>query len=467
MPARSSAALAAASQVAADWSATAVDARAICLERAADLLEAEPDAFLALAVREAGKTLPDALGELREAIDFCRYYALGARRDFAAQALPGPTGESNRLSLAGRGVFACVSPWNFPLSIFLGQVAAALVAGNSVIAKPAPQTPLIADQAVRLLHRAGVPASVLQLLPGGPEVGRRLVGDARIAGVAFTGSTASAQAINRALAARIGSIATLIAETGGQNALIADSSALPEQVVGDLVASAFGSAGQRCSACRVLFVQTDVAPRILDMLAGAMAELRLGDPGRLDIDIGPVIDAAARDRLAAHVGAIERVGRVIVRAALSADATHGSFFAPVAIEIDRLDRLAQEVFGPVLHVVRFAGDRLDQVVDAINATGYGLTLGIHSRINTTVEAVVRRARVGNIYVNRSMIGAVVGVQPFGGEACRAPDRRPAGRIIWRVSRPSACCRSTPPRPAATRPCCRSPRTATGRRDAVS
>jgi len=408
-------ALVAAAASAADWAGADIEARAACLERAADLLEAEPDAFLALAVREAGKSVPDAIGELREAVDFCRYYALEARRVLGSVALPGPTGETNQLRLAGRGVFACVSPWNFPLSIFMGQVAAALVAGNAVIAKPAPQTPLIADQAVRLLHRAGVPPRVLQLLPGGAELGGRLVADARIAGVAFTGSTATAQAINRALAARNGPIAALIAETGGQNALIADSSALPEQVVGDLLTSAFASAGQRCSACRVLFVQDDVAPRILDMLAGAMAELQVGDPGLLATDVGPVIDQAARDRLLAHVQAITRTGRLIARPALPEATARGWFVAPTAVEIDRLDRLEREVFGPVLHVVRFAGDRLEAVVDAVNATGYGLTLGIHSRINATVDAIVRRARVGNVYVNRSMIGAVVGVQPFGGE----------------------------------------------------
>ena len=408
-------ALAAARAHAADWSMTEVAARAACLERAADLMEAEPDPFFALAVREAGKTLPDAVGELREAIDFCRYYAAHARRAFPPQALPGPTGESNALALAGRGVFACISPWNFPLSIFMGQVAAALVAGNTVIAKPAPQTPLIAHQAVALLQRAGVPRGALQLLPGGAELGGRLVADDRVSGVAFTGSTATAQAINRALAARAGPIATLIAETGGQNALIADSSALPEQVVGDVLTSSFNSAGQRCSACRVLFVQEDVAPRMLDMLAGAMAELRIGDPGLLETDVGPVIDQAARDRLLAHIEAIARIGRVIARPALPEATARGWFVAPTAIEIDRLDRLDKEVFGPVLHVVRFAGNRLDQVVDAINATGYGLTLGIHSRIGATVEAIVRRARVGNVYVNRSMIGAVVGVQPFGGE----------------------------------------------------
>ena len=408
-------ALAGAATAAADWSAADVGLRAACLERAADLLEAEPDTVMALAIREAGKTVPDAVAELREAIDFCRYYAARARRDVPPVALPGPTGESNQLRLAGRGVFACISPWNFPLSIFIGQVAAALVTGNAVIAKPAPQTPLIADQAVRLLHRAGVPPRVLQSLPGGAEIGRLLVADARVAGVAFTGSTATAQAINRALAARSGPLAALIAETGGQNALIADSSALPEQVVGDLLTSSFASAGQRCSACRVLFVQEDVAPRILAMLAGAMAELRIGDPGRLETDVGPVIDQAACDRLLAHVDAIARIGRVIARPALPEASARGWFVAPTAIEIDRLDRLDHEVFGPVLHVVRFQGDRLDQVVDAINATGYGLTLGIHSRITATVEAIVRRARVGNIYVNRSMIGAVVGVQPFGGE----------------------------------------------------
>jgi RHH-type proline utilization regulon transcriptional repressor/proline dehydrogenase/delta 1-pyrroline-5-carboxylate dehydrogenase len=408
-------ALASAAAASVAWNDAGVALRADCLERAADLLEAEPDAVMALAIREAGKTVPDAVGELREAIDFCRYYALCARRDFAPAELPGPTGESNRLVLAGRGVFACISPWNFPLSIFMGQIAAALVAGNAVIAKPAPQTPLIADQAVRLLHRAGVPPRVLQLLPGGGELGRLLVADARIAGVAFTGSTATARAINRALAARPGPLGVLIAETGGQNALIADSSALPEQVVGDLLISAFASAGQRCSACRVLFVQAEIAPRLLTMLAGAMAELRIGDPGLLATDVGPVIDQAARDRLVQHVDAIARVGNVIAQPALPEDTARGWFVAPTAIEIDRLDRLDHEVFGPVLHVVRFQGDRIEQVVDAINATGYGLTLGIHSRITTTVEAIVRRARVGNIYVNRSMIGAVVGVQPFGGE----------------------------------------------------
>jgi RHH-type proline utilization regulon transcriptional repressor/proline dehydrogenase/delta 1-pyrroline-5-carboxylate dehydrogenase len=409
------AALAAAAAEAAAWDAVAVEERARCLERAADLMEAAHVDLMALAIREAGKTIVDAVGEVREAVDFCRYYAQRARRDFAPIDLPGPTGESNRLGLAGRGVFATISPWNFPLSIFVGQLAAALVAGNPVIAKPAPQTPLIADRAVALFHRAGVPARALQLLPGGAAVGSRLVADPRIAGVAFTGSTATAQAINRALAARAGSLATLIAETGGQNALIADSSALPEQVVGDLLTSSFNSAGQRCSACRVLFVQDDVAPRILDMLAGAMAELVVGDPARLATDVGPVIDAAARDRLDAHLAAVARIGRVIQRTALARETAAGCFVAPVAVELDRLDRLDQEVFGPVLHVVRFAGDRLDRVVDAINATGFGLTLGIHSRINETVDRIVARARVGNVYVNRSMIGAVVGVQPFGGE----------------------------------------------------
>jgi len=360
--------------------------------------------------------LPDALSELREAVDFCRYYAARARADFTAPlALPGPTGERNTLALHGRGVFACISPWNFPLAIFTGQIAAALAAGNAVIAKPAEQTPLVAAAAIRLLHAAGVPGDVLHLLPGGGEVGARLVADPRIAGVAFTGSTDTARAINLTLARRSGPIVPLIAETGGQNALIVDSSALAEQVVGDIIASSFNSAGQRCSALRVLFIQTDIADRILAMLAGAMRELVVGDPALIATDIGPVIDAAAREMLEKHAARMTREAKLIHRLDLPAGATQGSFFAPRAFEIDRLDRLEGEVFGPILHVVRWRGDQLDQVLDQIAATGFGLTLGIHSRIDETVRAVERRARVGNLYVNRNMIGAVVGVQPFGGE----------------------------------------------------
>ncbi|MGH6718329.1 MAG: bifunctional proline dehydrogenase/L-glutamate gamma-semialdehyde dehydrogenase PutA [Alphaproteobacteria bacterium] len=399
------------------WERTPAGERAAALRRAADALESGMAEAMALIVREAGRTLPDAVSEVREAVDFCRYYAERAAAEFAGPAtLPGPTGETNRLGLAGRGVFACIAPWNFPLAIFIGQIAAALAAGNTVIAKPAEQTPLIAGFAVRRLHEAGVPADALALLPGdGPHVGAPLVADPRVAGVAFTGSTEVARAIGRALAARDGPSATLIAETGGQNAMIVDSSALPEQVIGDVLASAFNSAGQRCSALRVLFVQDDVAPRVVRMLAGAMAELKVGDPAHLATDIGPVIDEAARDGLVAHSLAMGNVGRLIHETTLSPECVEGTFVAPAAYEIESLNVLTREVFGPILHVVRYDGGRLDAVVDAINGTGYGLTLGIHSRIDETVRRITTRARVGNVYVNRNMVGAVVGVQPFGGE----------------------------------------------------
>jgi RHH-type proline utilization regulon transcriptional repressor/proline dehydrogenase/delta 1-pyrroline-5-carboxylate dehydrogenase len=398
------------------WDSVPAAERAAALERAADLLESRVETAMALIVREAGRTIPDALSEVREAVDFCRYYALQARTSFAeAEPLPGPTGERNQLRLGGRGPFVCISPWNFPLAIFTGQVAAALAAGNAVLAKPAEQTPLVAAFAVGLLHEAGIPGDALHLLPGGGEVGAALVADPRIAGVAFTGSTEVARAINRSLAARDGPIAALIAETGGQNAMIVDSSALPEQVVGDAVTSAFNSAGQRCSALRVMFVQRDVAPRVLELLAGAMAELRLGDPGLLATDVGPVIDAAAQESLETHKSAMRQQGWTIAESQAGPDTTHGTFVAPAAYEIDDIGVLRREVFGPILHVVRFEGDALDRVVDAINGTGYGLTLGIHSRIEETVNRILARARVGNVYVNRNMIGAVVGVQPFGGE----------------------------------------------------
>jgi RHH-type proline utilization regulon transcriptional repressor/proline dehydrogenase/delta 1-pyrroline-5-carboxylate dehydrogenase len=400
-----------------DWNGGGAEARAQCLERAADLMEQDRAAFMALAVREAGKTIPDAQAELREAVDFLRYYAERARADFARPLdLPGPTGERNQLALAGRGVFACISPWNFPLAIFSGQVSAALAAGNAVIAKPAEQTPLIAMRAVELLHRAGVPGDVLHLLPGdGPKVGAPLVADPRVAGVAFTGSTETAQAINRALAARCGPLAALIAETGGQNVMIVDSSALPEQVVRDVLISSFQSAGQRCSALRILCVQSDIADKLLEMLSGAMAELKAGDPGLLATDVGPVIDEEARDTLEAHAARMRREAKEIYRTALGPDCAAGTFVAPQAFEIDRLDRLQREVFGPILHVLRFKQDRLDQLLDQVDGLGYGLTLGIHSRIDATVRHIHGRLSIGNTYVNRNMIGAVVGVQPFGGE----------------------------------------------------
>jgi len=400
------------------WDALPAASRAVILERAADLLEQRMPQFIALCTKEAGKTIPDGIAEVREAVDFLRYYAGEARKLFAhPESLPGPTGESNTLQLSGRGVFVCISPWNFPLAIFAGQIAAALAAGNSVIAKPAEQTNLVGYYAIKLLHEAGVPDAVLQFLPGdGATVGAALTRDARVAGVAFTGSTDTARAINRALAARDASIGVLIAETGGQNALIGDSSALPEQLVKDALASAFTSAGQRCSAARVLFVQEDIADKVVAMLAGAMAELKVGDPGLLSTDIGPVIDSDALCTLDAHATRMRGEAKLIAQAQLDPeDTAHGSYFAPSAWEIDSIDRLQQEVFGPALHVVRWKADELDKVIDAINATGYGLTLGIHSRIDETIERIVARARVGNAYVNRNQIGAVVGVQPFGGQ----------------------------------------------------
>ncbi|MCZ6840608.1 MAG: bifunctional proline dehydrogenase/L-glutamate gamma-semialdehyde dehydrogenase PutA [Alphaproteobacteria bacterium] len=400
-----------------NWSRWPADERAACLERAADLMEADRAELMALAVREAGKTIGDALGEVREAVDFCRYYALRARADFARpNRLDGPTGETNDVSLHGRGVFVCISPWNFPLAIFIGQVTAALAAGNAVIAKPAEQTPLIAFRAVSLLHEAGVPAGALNLLPGsGTVVGQALVADPRNAGVAFTGSTDTARAINRALAARDGPIVPFIAETGGQNAMIVDATALPEQVTDDAITSGFRSAGQRCSALRVMFVQDDVAGRTLEMLRGASAELTLGDPMDLSTDVGPIIDRAALATLTAHAEKMAVTGKTLVDLPLPSACEHGSFFGPKAFEIDTLERLDREVFGPVIHVIRYQARQLDAVIEAVNRTGYGLTLGIHSRIESTQRYIAERVRAGNAYVNRSMIGAVVGVQPFGGE----------------------------------------------------
>jgi RHH-type proline utilization regulon transcriptional repressor/proline dehydrogenase/delta 1-pyrroline-5-carboxylate dehydrogenase len=401
----------------AEWDGLGGAARAVILERAAELYERDRAHLMALAVREAGKTLPAALGEVREAVDFLRYYASRARAGFQEPVnLPGPTGEDNQLSLHGRGVFACISPWNFPLAIFTGQVAGALASGNAVLAKPAEQTPLIAAAGVRLLYEAGVPRAVLHFLPGdGPAIGNALFGDARLAGVVFTGSTKAANAINRALAMRSGPIATLIAETGGQNAMIVDSTALPEQVARDVLSSAFDSAGQRCSALRVLFLQDDVAGRMLDLILGAMDELKIGDPMRLDTDIGPVIDEEARSSLEDHSVRMTREATLLRVLPLGAEHDHGVFFAPRVFEIGRMAQLTREVFGPVLHVVRYAADRLESVCEAINATGYGLTLGLHSRIDETADFVRARVRAGNFYVNRSQIGAMVGVQPFGGE----------------------------------------------------
>jgi RHH-type proline utilization regulon transcriptional repressor/proline dehydrogenase/delta 1-pyrroline-5-carboxylate dehydrogenase len=408
-------AVAAAAAGFAAWAALPVEERAAVFERAADRLESKRGRFLALLQSEAGKTLDDALAELREAVDYCRYYAARARISLTPQPMPGPTGESNELRYRGRGVFVCISPWNFPLAIFLGQVVAALAAGNTVVAKPAEQTPLIAALAVDLLHKAGVPATALHLLPGGGDVGASLAADPRVAGVCFTGSTEVARSINRALAAKDGPIAPLIAETGGINAMIVDATALPEQVTDDVIASAFRSAGQRCSALRLLCLQEDVAERMLEMLIGAARELKVGDPREVATHVGPVIDAEAKVKLESWIAANQRAGRVRFRWDQHGRLPGiGTYVAPAVIELDRARALDREVFGPVLHVVRWRADDLGMLLDEIAANGTALTLGVHSRIDLTVDRIAARLPHGNIYVNRNMIGAVVGTQPFGG-----------------------------------------------------
>ncbi len=399
------------------WDHTSAMERARILRKAADLFETHTAELMALCVREAGKSIPDAVSEVREAVDYLRYYAERAEEDFGKpKAMPGPTGESNELWLQGRGVFVCISPWNFPLAIFTGQVAAALAAGNAVLTKPAEQTSLIGAQAVRLMHEAGVPGGVLNFIPGrGSVVGQHAVADPRIAGVAFTGSTETAKVIHQTLANRDGIIPALIAETGGQNCMLVDSSALAEQVVLDVVASAFNSAGQRCSALRVLFVQEDIADRVVEVLSGYMDELVIGDPAYLDTDVGPVIDKAAKQQLDEHKIWIKTEGKLIKELSIPAEFAQGTYVAPLAVELPDLSILKREVFGPVLHVIRFKANELDHVIDSINATGYGLTLGVHSRIDSQAQYIQKRIRVGNVYINRNMIGAVVGVQPFGGQ----------------------------------------------------
>lgn len=417
-PAEIRAAMEAAAAAQPEWDATPAGERAACLERAADLLEQRRGQFLSLLVREAGKTLPDAVAELREAVDFCRYYAAHARDLFAApQVMPGPTGERNSLSMHGRGVFVCISPWNFPLAIFSGQITAALAAGNAVVAKPAPATPLIAHAMTRALHEAGVPTAVLQLTPAeGPAFGDVALTHPALAGVAFTGSTATAATINRTLANRAGAIVPLIAETGGVNAMVVDATALPEQVVDDVITSAFTSAGQRCSALRVLYLQEEVAERVITMLIGAMRCLTIGAPGDPATDVGPVISEAARARLARHAERMRSEAKLLY--ACEADpslAAAGHYFPPHLFELRSLDQLKSEEFGPILHVARYRSGDLPQVLAAIRSTGFGLTLGVHSRLESVSEHVFRSLPVGNTYVNRNMIGAVVGVQPFGGQ----------------------------------------------------
>ena len=394
-----------------EWSATPLDERADCLDRLADLLEENRSELMAIAVQEAKKTIPDALSEVREAIDFCRYYAARARTDLMPVELPGPTGERNVLRHEGRGVWVAIAPWNFPLAIFLGQVAAALVAGNTVVAKPAPQTPAIAALAVELAHRAGVPETALQLVTGGGDVGAALTADVRISGVVFTGSVPTAKAIARSLLIDDDRpLVPLIAETGGLNAMVVDSTALSEQVVRDVIVSGFQSAGQRCSALRLLLLQEDIAEHTLEMLRGAMDTLNVGEPANAATDVGPVIDQASYDKLMAYR---ERVKDRIVHSIPVPPA--GLFVPPTLIRLDDMDQLEGEWFGALVHVATWKAGTMEQVIERINARGFGLTMGLHSRIARSGEMVERAARVGNLYINRSMIGAVVGSQPFGGE----------------------------------------------------
>ncbi len=399
------------------WAATPVDVRAAALNNLAQNLETHTTELIGLLVYESGKTIADAVAEIREAVDFCRYYAhLGCTQMSTPLVLPGPTGEKNELSLHGRGIFVCISPWNFPLAIFIGQVAAALVTGNVVLAKPAGQTPTIAHYACKLALEAGIPEGVLQLLfAKGSDIGQFLLTDHRISGVAFTGSTEVARTINQTLSLRQCAIAPLIAETGGINAMIVDSTALPEQVVTDVIASAFQSAGQRCSALRLLFIQEDVADKVLTMLKGAMQELQIAHPKNFSTDVGPVIDHLAQQELLAHIQGLSKIGQLVTSTPESINQQGGYFVQPQVWELSSSTALSKEVFGPILHVVRFKAGEIQDVINQINDKGYGLTLGVHSRIDETIELVKNYAKVGNLYVNRNMIGAVVGVQPFGGE----------------------------------------------------
>ncbi len=391
------------------WNHRPLAERAVILNKIADALAKHCDELIAICTYEAGKTIPDAVAEVREAIDFCRYYAVQARQTLNPITLPGPAGETNILRHEGRGVWMCISPWNFPLAIFVGQVVAALVAGNCVAAKPAPQTCLIAARAVALMHEAGVPHNVLQVMTGGNDTGAAITAHPSVAGIAFTGSTQTAWRIQKTLADKQGPLIPFIAETGGQNVMIVDSSALPEQVVDDIIRSGFQSTGQRCSALRVLYIQEEIAPAVLNMLRGAMAELRLGNPAHFSTDVGPVIDEAAKQRLNAHLH-----GSDMPMMQAHAAPANGYFVTPTVLNIKSIADLAAEHFGPIVHVVQFASDKKDKIIHEINAYGYGLTLGIHSRIESFIDQVVQQARVGNIYVNRGMTGAVVGVQPFGG-----------------------------------------------------
>ena len=399
------------------WRSESVAERCRIIDRLADLLEANRAELIALTCLEAGKTLPDCISEIREAVDFCRYYAAQARRLGEVGLLPGPTGEKNELYFQSRGVFLCISPWNFPIAIYLGQIAAALVTGNTVIAKPAEQTSLVAYRILQLMYEAGIPTSVVQFVPGdGEKLGPDLLAHPDIAGVVFTGSCHTAQVINRQLAARSGALIPLIAETGGQNVLIADSSALPEQLVKDVLHSAFNSAGQRCSSLRVLYLQDSSADTVIELLAGGIRELSVGDPSKLATDVGPVIDADAEASLLAHISHLDEIGTLVARADRhhTARLTDGYFVEPCAYEIDSISKLKDEHFGPILHIIRYRPEEIPRVISEINQTGFALTLGVHSRNEHFCQLIEQEVNAGNVYVNRNMIGAVVGTQPFGG-----------------------------------------------------
>ena len=419
------------------WSNTEVEQRAQCLYNLADLLESNMPELIALCHQEAGKTIHDCIDEVREAVDFCRYYGQQAIYGLSfSEANVSFDNVIQEVRRKGKGVFVCISPWNFPLAIFLGQISAALVTGNTVIAKPAEQTSLIAARAVLLMLEAGFPEQAIHLLTGnGAKIGSALTSDPRIAGVVFTGSTNTAQAINRNLAKREALPATFVAETGGQNAMIVDSTALPEQVVRDVIRSAFASAGQRCSALRVLFIQEDIAERVIELIKGAMKELTVGLPYLHSTDVGPVIDKTAKDKLTKHIQIMTSKHTLLAQVELNDSCSKGDFIAPTAIEIDHLGQLSEEQFGPILHVIRFKSSQLDQVVEQINNTGFGLTMGIHSRNETAYTQIAKSSRVGNCYINRDQVGAVVGVQPFGGQGLSGTGPKAGGpRYIHRFTK---------------------------------
>ena len=410
-------ALTAATRFQPGWDELGGAERAKHLRAMGDALEENAERLIALMAREAGKTLADGIAEVREAVDFCRYYAMQAEAEFTTlQKLHGPTGETNHISLHGRGVFCCISPWNFPLAIFTGQVSAALAAGNTVVAKPAEQTPLIAFEAVKLFQKVGLPGDALHLLPGGGEsVGAKLIGDLRVSGVCFTGGTTTARIINKTLADRDGPITPLIAETGGLNSMFVDTTALREQVIDDVIDSAFGSAGQRCSALRIVFLPNETADHLIEGLIGAMDELNIGDPGQPNTDLGPVIDAESRVSLQAYVQMMKDEATVLHQLSPGRIGETGYGFGPALIELSSIDQITEEKFGPILHVLRYDPDDIAEVGAMMRGKGYGLTLGVHSRLESFQQEVRDAYPVGNTYVNRSMTGAVVGVQPFGGD----------------------------------------------------